>query len=183
MSNYVQLSSVNSASAQLISNTYLSRLLANGFCFGSNSANFIAALNESGNMHFNFTAGATNLEMTTSKFNLQSQYGKVFPVILYAQCRIVSSTEYGIGTYYSADGVKPTLTRSSTGQYNLNYSSGLPLLTTGNAIITVTPYTSATVIANLGSLSSTSRSLPIYLYNINGSSQDAYFFVRVEYIG
>lgn len=182
-SNYVQLSSVYSASAQLISNTYLSRLLANGFCFGSNSANFIAALNESGNMHFNFTAGATNLEMTTSKFNLQSQYGKVFPVILYAACRIESSTEYGIGTYYSADGVKPTLTRTSTGQYKLNYSSGLPLLTTGNAIITVTPYTQATVIANLGSLSTTSRSLPIYLYNINGSSQDAYFFVRVEYIG
>ena len=181
--NEVRLSSVNYASAQLISNTYLSRLLANGFCFGSSSANFIAALNESGNMHFNFTAGATNLEMTTSKFNLQSQYGKVFPVILYAQCRIVSSTEYGIGTYYSADGVKPTLTRTSTGQYKLNYSSGLPLLTTGNAIITVTPYTSAAVIANLGSLSTTSRSLPIYLYNINGSSQDAYFFVRVEYIG
>ena len=181
-SNTASVLSIYPNSISISATQYLSRLLANGFCFGSSSTNFIAALNENNSsMRFNFTAGSTRLEMSTDKFSMESQYGKALPVILHAAC-IIDGSSASLRCPYCANGGSLSLTRSDTGKYALGYSSNIPLLNNTNSIVTLTPITSSTVIATVGSYG-TSRSIPIYLYNINGASQDAYFFIRVEYIG
>lgn len=175
--NIVVISNITPSGLSLVVNNYLSRLLANGFCFGSTNANYIAALNESdGNMHFDFKAGTTQLELTNSNFVLKSQYGKVFPTILWVYCSYSA-----ISSYFTATGIKPTFIKSSTGSYVIDYSScNLGTLYASNTILSVTSVYGEYRAIQIGNIST--GKFPILSFDKSGNAADTYFILQVQRI-
>ena len=175
--NLVAISNIENIGLSLVADNYLSRLLANGFCFGSTNANYIAALNESnGNMHFDFKSGSTQLELTNSNFVLKSQYGKVFPTILWVYCSYSA-----ISSYFTATGIKPTFTKSSTGSYVIDYSAcNLGTLSASNTILSVTSVYGEYRTIQIGNLST--GKFPILSFDKSGNAADTYFILQVQRI-
>ena len=176
--------------ASIVSDVYMSRLLANGFAYGSSANNFFSALNlskaiklkartYSGSNNFGFDLDNAEGFQIMRK-GIQSP---VFPTILYVYVLWSSSSSYSISSYFSYNGSPPSLSSvsgGSNGRMQVTMPTGFVGLTFANTIINVTAVNTSCINAHIYSLSSASVTIEC---NDDTSNNCSNFILEIRYRG
>lgn len=177
-------------SASYLSDFYVSRYFANGFCLGKSSSNYIWAYDQGTNgMRLVMENNGFGIDVSNSGIKLKHHSGSWLSMPLFVwKARVYYSYNSSNKThnYYTVDskswnGLTPTVTRSDVGKVKLTFPASWSVLgiNSANLIVNATGYGSGVMKPTVTEITSTYISIDI---SDDASRNDGDFLINLQLI-